>query len=88
MLSKAERHRAYFRVRVTELAKDLMRGIKKKEERRRMPNNLAWAIEWMSVPAIDWGGEGLAGVRGTDCRNLSEHMKFEMRIWCPSENVW
>lgn len=35
-----------------------------------MPNNLAWAIEWMSVLAIDWGGKGLAGVHGTDCRIL------------------
>lgn len=35
-----------------------------------MPNNLAWAIEWMSVPAITWDGEGLAGVHGTDYRIL------------------
>lgn len=36
-----------------------------------MPNNLAWAIEWMSVPVINWDGEGLAAVHGTDCRILS-----------------
>ena len=31
---------------------------------------MAWAIEWMRVPATSWDEEGQAGVCGTDCRNL------------------